>query len=115
MESHFGSITEDKDRLQKNFLKLCQSKDENDRKVMEEFAIAEQKLEDEIELYVAELEAIKQAFKNKEIVAKKLKQKVEFMGEFVVEAQKKKSFWTFFSSATTILATVSIAYTARAQ
>ncbi|XWS58258.1 hypothetical protein CRYUN_Cryun08bG0018500 [Craigia yunnanensis] len=145
MESHFGSMAEDKDGLQKDLLEakrssndlrakmestsinyeraltllkntaslLGQSKDENGRKVKEEeAAIAEKKLEDEIEPYAAELEAIKQAFKNKETVAQDLKQKVEFMEKSMVEAQKKKNFWTFFSSATTLLAAVSIAYAA---
>ncbi|XWS57603.1 hypothetical protein CRYUN_Cryun09bG0187900 [Craigia yunnanensis] len=148
MESHFGSMIEDKDGLQKDLLEakrsindlrakmestsinyeramillkntaslLCQSKDENDRKVKEEeAAIAEQKLKDEIEPYAAELEAIKQAFMNKETVAQDLKQKVDFMEKSLVEAQKKKSFWTFFSSATTLLAAVSIAYAARGR
>ncbi|XWS42431.1 hypothetical protein CRYUN_Cryun16bG0013700 [Craigia yunnanensis] len=141
MESHFGSMTKDKDRLQKDLLeakrslidlrakmestsinyeraltllkntasRLCQPKYENDRKVKEEeAAITEQKLEDEIEPYAAELEAIKQTFKNKETVAQDLKQKMEFMEKSMVEAQKKKSFWTFFSSAATLLAAVSI-------
>ncbi|XVF31265.1 hypothetical protein REPUB_Repub16aG0130700 [Reevesia pubescens] len=147
IESHFGSMTEDKDRLEKDLLEakrslndlrakmestsinyeralallkntaslLCQSKDENGRKVNEEAVIAEQKLEDEIEPYAAELEAIKEAFKNKETMAQDLKLKLEFMEKSVVEAQKKNSFWTFFSSATTLLAAVSIAYAARGR
>ncbi|XP_022720085.1 myosin-11-like [Durio zibethinus] len=147
MESHFGSMTEDKDRLQEdlleakrsfNFLRakmestsinyeraltllkntallLCRSKDENDRKEKEEAIIAEQKIEDEVEPYAAELEAIKQAFKNKETVEQDLKQKVEFMEKSMVEAQKKKSFWTWVSSATTLLAAVTVAYVARGR
>ncbi|EOY11260.1 hypothetical protein QUC31_009560 [Theobroma cacao] len=147
MESHFGSMSEDKDKLQKDLLEakrsindlrakmestsinyeraltmlkntatlLCRSKDENDRKVKEEAAITEQKLEDEIQPYAAELEAIKQAFKNKEKTSQDLKQKVEFMEKSMVEAQKKKSFWTLVSSATTLLAAISVAYAARGR
>ncbi|XWS64606.1 hypothetical protein CRYUN_Cryun05aG0017600 [Craigia yunnanensis] len=148
MESLFGSMIEDKDRLHKDLLEakrsfnnlrakmestsinyerafsllkntaslLCQSKDENDRKVKEEeAAIAVQKLEEEIEPYAAKLEAIKQAFTSKETVAQDLKRKIDFMDKSTVDAQKKKSFWTFFSSATTLLAAVSIAYAARGR
>ncbi|KAB2071487.1 hypothetical protein ES319_A08G225300v1 [Gossypium barbadense] len=131
MGSHIGSLAEDKDRLYLELLEtkrsfndlrakmesttinyeraltllkntaslLCQSKDE---KSPEEAAIAEQKLEDEIELYAMELEAIKKAFKNKETVAQDLK-------------QKKKSFWTLVSSATTLLAAITVAYAARGR
>ncbi|MBA0737436.1 hypothetical protein Gogos_010900 [Gossypium gossypioides] len=142
MGSHIGSLAEDKDRLHLELLEtkrsfndlrakmesttinyeraltllkttaslLCQSKDE---KSPEEAAIAEQKLEGEIELYAMELEAIKKAFKNKETVAQDLKQKVELMEKSMVEAQKKKSFWTLVSSATTLLAAITVAYAAR--
>ncbi|TYH60019.1 hypothetical protein ES332_D08G263500v1 [Gossypium tomentosum] len=144
MGSHIGSLAEDKDRLHLELLErkrsfndlrakmesttinyeraltllkttaslLCQSKDE---KLPEEAAIAEQKLEDEIELYAMELEAIKKAFKNKETVAQDLKQKVELMEKSMVEAQKKKSFWTLVSSATTLLAAITVAYAARGR
>ncbi|TYI16344.1 hypothetical protein ES332_A08G248500v1 [Gossypium tomentosum] len=144
MGSHIGSLAEDKDRLYLELLEtkrsfndlrakmesttinyeraltllkntaslLCQSKDE---KLPEEAAIAEQKLEDEIELYAMELEAIKKAFKNKETVAQDLKQKVELMEKSMVEAQKKKSFWTLVSSATTLLAAITVAYAARGR
>ncbi|MBA0554913.1 hypothetical protein Golob_013987 [Gossypium lobatum] len=144
MGSHIGSLAEDKDGLHLELLErtrsfndlrakmesttinyeraltllkttaslLCQSKDE---KSPEEAAIAEQKLEDEIELYAMELEAIKKAFKNKETVAQDLKQKVELMEKSMVEAQKKKSFWTLVSSATTLLAAITVAYAARGR
>ncbi|KAH1105862.1 hypothetical protein J1N35_009630 [Gossypium stocksii] len=144
MGSHIGSLAEDKDRLHLELLEtkrsfndlrakmesttinyeraltllkntaslLCQSKDE---KSPEEAAIADQKLEDEIELYAMELEAIKKAFKNKETVAQDLKQKVELMEKSMVEAQKKKSFWTLVSSATTLLAAITVAYAARGR
>ncbi|XP_040931056.1 LOW QUALITY PROTEIN: trichohyalin-like [Gossypium hirsutum] len=144
MGSHIGSLAEDKDRLYLELLEtkrsfndlrakmesttinyeraltllkntaslLCQSKDE---KSPEEAAIAEQKLEDEIELYAMELEAIKKAFKNKETVAQDLKQKVELLEKSMVEAQKKKSFWTLVSSATTLLAAITVAYAARGR
>ncbi|TYI57738.1 hypothetical protein E1A91_D11G302600v1 [Gossypium mustelinum] len=93
--------------------RLCQSKCETDRKKKEEAAIAERKHEEDIEPYSTELEAIKQAFENKETVAQDLKLKVEVMEKSVVEAQKKKSFWTLVSSATTLLAAVTFAYAAR--
>ncbi|MBA0611823.1 hypothetical protein Godav_012479 [Gossypium davidsonii] len=144
MGSHIGSLAEDKDRLHLELLErkrsfndlrakmesttinyeraltllkttaslLCQSKDE---KSPEEAAIAEQKLEDEIELYAMELEAIKKAFKNKETLAQDLKQKVELMEKSMLEAQKKKSFWTLVSSATTLLAAITVAYAARGR
>ncbi|XVF42053.1 hypothetical protein PTKIN_Ptkin01aG0329200 [Pterospermum kingtungense] len=148
LESHFESITEDKNKFEKDLLEakrsfndlrakmestsinyeraltllkhtatlLCQSKDENDQKLKEEEAsIAEQKLEDEIEPYAAELEAIKRAFMNKETAAQNLKQKADSMEKSMVEAQKKKNFWTLLSSATTLLAAVSIAYAARGR
>ncbi|KAK8508831.1 hypothetical protein V6N13_090783 [Hibiscus sabdariffa] len=89
---------------------LCQSKDEKDQKGEEEGAIVEKKLEEEIELIATNLDAIKQAFKNKETVAQDLKLKVAVMEKTIVEVQKKKSFWTLVSSATTILAAVTFAY-----
>ncbi|KAG4176672.1 hypothetical protein ERO13_A11G260600v2 [Gossypium hirsutum] len=93
--------------------RLCQSKGETDRKKKEEAAIAERKHEEDIEPYSTELEAIKQAFENKETVAQDLKLKVEVMEKSVAEAQKKKSLWTLVSSATTLLAAVTFAYAAR--
>ncbi|GMI79262.1 hypothetical protein like AT5G27330 [Hibiscus trionum] len=92
---------------------LCQSKDENGRKEKEEADIAEKKLEEETEPIATDLEAIKQAFKNKETVAQDLKLKVAVMEKTIVEVQKKKSFWTLVSSATTILAAVTFAYAAK--
>ncbi|KAE8677730.1 Detected protein of unknown function [Hibiscus syriacus] len=89
---------------------LCQSKDGKEK---EEAAISEKKLEDEIEPIATNLEAIKQAFKNKETVAQDLKLKVAVMEKTIVEAEKKKSFWTLVSSATTILAAVTFAYAAK--
>ncbi|OMO99028.1 putative Ubiquitin-protein ligase BRE1A [Corchorus olitorius] len=147
IESHFGSMTDDKDRLQKDLLEanksindlrakmestsinydraltllkntassLCQSKDENGPKLTEEAGIAEQRLEAEIEPYAAELEAIKQAYRNKESLAQDLKQKVVIMEKSMVEAEKKKSFWTLVTSATTLLAAISVAYAARGR
>ncbi|KAK8698132.1 hypothetical protein V6N13_114262 [Hibiscus sabdariffa] len=94
---------------------LCQSKAENNGKSTEEAAVAEHKLEDEIKPYAMELEAIKEAFKNKETVAQVLKQKVELMEKAMVETEKKKSFWALVSSATTILAAITFAYAAKGR
>ncbi|KAK8605178.1 hypothetical protein V6N13_082630 [Hibiscus sabdariffa] len=94
---------------------LCQSKDENNQKSMEEAGIAEKKLEDEIEPYAMELEVIKKEYKNKEIVAQDLKQKVELMEKSMVETEKKKGFWTLVSSATTLLAAITVAYAAKGR
>ncbi|KAE8688501.1 Detected protein of unknown function [Hibiscus syriacus] len=133
-----GSMAEDKDRLHEELLEanrsfkelkakmesttrnheraftlltstaslLCQSKDENDQKLIEE---------DEIGAYAMELEAIKKAFENKETVAQDLRQKVKLTEKSMVETQKKKSFWTLVSSATTLLAAITVAYAARGR
>ncbi|KAE8675507.1 Detected protein of unknown function [Hibiscus syriacus] len=92
---------------------LCDSKDEKNGKEKEEAAISQKKLEDEIEPIATNLEAIKQAFKNKETVAQDLNLKVAVMEKTIVEVEKKKSYWTLVSSATTILAAVTFAYAAK--
>ncbi|XP_010546661.1 PREDICTED: myosin-11-like [Tarenaya hassleriana] len=69
--------------------------------------------EKEIEPYAMELEAIKNAFRNKEDVVEEMRKEVETMKHSVEEAHKRKSFWTIVSSATTIFAAASVAYAAR--
>ncbi|XP_073134944.1 uncharacterized protein [Henckelia pumila] len=65
--------------------------------------------------YAMELEMIKNAFKSKETKIEDLNTQLEFLQNSVAVAQKKKSFWTVLSSATTVLAAVSLAYVARGR
>ncbi|XP_059648586.1 uncharacterized protein LOC132294668 [Cornus florida] len=85
--------------------------------VMEESLLNnEEKVGEEMEPYAAELEAIKNSFKNRESRVEDLKRQVEFLQNAVGEAHKKKSFWTLVSSATTIFAAAaSVAYIARGR
>ncbi|KAK1423689.1 hypothetical protein QVD17_18997 [Tagetes erecta] len=69
---------------------------------------------DEIKRYVTKVEAIKKALKDKESVADEMKNQLELLNVRVAKADKGKSFWAMVSSATTILAAVSLAYVARA-
>uniref|UniRef100_A0A5B7CDT0 Uncharacterized protein n=1 Tax=Davidia involucrata TaxID=16924 RepID=A0A5B7CDT0_DAVIN len=70
---------------------------------------------EEIKPYVAELETIKNAFKNRESLVEDMKGQLEFLQNSVAEAHKKRSFWTLVSSATTIFAAASVAYVARGR
>ncbi|XP_030959781.1 myosin-6-like [Quercus lobata] len=92
---------------------VCDSRDDRDGK--EEVIINGQKLEEEIEPYAAELDAITNAFKNKEKIVEDTKKQVEFLQNSVANANKRKSFWTVVSSATTIFAAASVAYVARGR
>ena len=92
---------------------VCDSRDDRDGK--EEVIINGQKLEEEIEPYAAELDAIRNAFKNKEKIVEDTKKQVEFLQNSVANANKRKSFWTVVSSATTIFAAASVAYVARGR
>ncbi|XP_075522935.1 uncharacterized protein LOC142555749 [Primulina tabacum] len=65
--------------------------------------------------YAMELEMIKNAFKSNSTKIENLNRQLEFLQNSVVVAQKKKSFWTVLSSATTVLAAVSLAYVARGR
>ncbi|KAG9138314.1 hypothetical protein Leryth_001515 [Lithospermum erythrorhizon] len=65
------------------------------------------------EPYISELEMIKNAFKRNEIKGEEMKRQIESLQNSVAEEHKKKNFWTLLSSATTILATISLAYIAR--
>ncbi|KAF5740560.1 paramyosin [Tripterygium wilfordii] len=75
----------------------------------------EQKLADQMESYAAELEAIKDAFTDKEMAVKDLKQQLECMQNSLARAHKRKSLWTVISSATTIFAAASVAYAAKGR
>lgn len=63
-------------------------------------------IDQEIKNHVTEIEAIKKDFKVKEGVVEELKKQLELVN-------KGKSFWTMVSSATSVLAAVSLAYVAR--
>ncbi|EYU19325.1 hypothetical protein MIMGU_mgv1a003209mg [Erythranthe guttata] len=62
---------------------------------------------------VVELEMIKNAFKSKMTKVETMKRQMELLQNSVEDAHKKKSFWTVLSSATTLLAAISLAYVAR--
>lgn len=66
-----------------------------------------------LKMHVMEMEVIKNAFKSKAAKVEEMKREMEQLYSCVVDEQKKKSFWTALSSATTVLAAVSIAYVAR--
>ncbi|KAL0395212.1 UNVERIFIED_CONTAM: hypothetical protein Slati_4487400 [Sesamum latifolium] len=70
---------------------------------------------EETKPYVIELETIKNAFKRKETKVEDMKRQLQLLQNSVEEARKKKSLWTLLSSATTILAAISLAYAARAH
>ncbi|KAE8010132.1 hypothetical protein FH972_006523 [Carpinus fangiana] len=92
---------------------VCHSTDDRDSK--EKVAINEQKLEEEIQPYAVELDAIKNAFRNKEKMVEDMKKQLDFLQSSVAEAHKRKNFWTLVSSATTIVAAASVAYVARGR
>ncbi|GER25690.1 prefoldin chaperone subunit family protein [Striga asiatica] len=68
---------------------------------------------EETKAYADELELIKSAFKNKAGKIDSMKRQLEQLQVTVEDAHKKKSFWTILSSATTLLAAVSLAYIVR--
>ncbi|KAL2237970.1 UNVERIFIED_CONTAM: hypothetical protein Sindi_0988700 [Sesamum indicum] len=70
---------------------------------------------EETKPYVIELEAIKNAFKRKETKVENMKRQLQLLQTSMEEAHKKKSLWTLLSSATTLLAAISLAYAARAH
>ncbi|KAG6701515.1 hypothetical protein I3842_08G168800 [Carya illinoinensis] len=92
---------------------VCDSQDDRDGKKDE--VINGQKLEDEIQPYAMELDAIKTAFRSKEKMVEDMKKQLGFLQNSVAEAHKQKSFWTVVSSATTIFAAASVAYVARGR
>lgn len=82
----------------------------------EGMGVNERAINGEIEPCLAEIEAIRAAFRRREEKVGEMKQEMESLKWSVMEARKKKSFWTLVSSATTILAAVvSFAYAARVR
>ncbi|CAL5330316.1 unnamed protein product [Camellia sinensis] len=75
--------------------------------------IDEEQVGEEVKPYVAELEAIQNAFKNRDAKVEGMKQQLVILQNSVAEARKGKNFWTLVSSATTIFAAASVAYVAR--
>lgn len=73
------------------------------------------KVEEDIQPYARELELIRNAFQLKESVVEDLNRKLEFLQDSVAEAQKKKGFWTLFSTASTLFGAALVAYLARAR
>lgn len=82
----------------------------------EEVVVSDEKLvEEEIQSYEQELDAIKKAFKSKDEMVDDMKQQLATLNKSVVEAHKSKSLWTVISSATTIFAAVLAAYVAKGR
>ncbi|KAF5463481.1 hypothetical protein F2P56_019390 [Juglans regia] len=92
---------------------VCNSQGDGDGKKDE--VIHGQKVENEIQPYAMELDAIKSAFRSKEKMVEDMKKQLGFLQNSVAEAHKQKSFWTLVSSATTIFAAASVAYVARGR
>ncbi|XP_057787028.1 uncharacterized protein LOC131004371 [Salvia miltiorrhiza] len=70
-----------------------------------------------LKVHAKEMEMIKSAFKSRAAKVEDMKRQLEVLRSCVVDEQKKKSFWTLLSSATTIFAVaVSLAaYVARSH
>ncbi|KAL5995084.1 hypothetical protein ACLOJK_025142 [Asimina triloba] len=66
-----------------------------------------------IQSFEARFEAIKRAFEMQSRLAKDAKAELKSLQVTVTELQKKKNFWTWFSSATTIVAAASVAFIAK--
>ncbi|XP_050224958.1 intracellular protein transport protein USO1 [Mercurialis annua] len=75
--------------------------------------LKEEKFDGEIEPYAAELEGIKNAFRNKESLVEEMKQQMNILQNSEAEARKRTGLWTIVSSATTFLAAASLAYAAK--
>ncbi|KAH6822289.1 hypothetical protein C2S53_010687 [Perilla frutescens var. hirtella] len=69
--------------------------------------------DEELKLHVVEMETIKKAFMSKVAKVEDMKRQLECLQSSVVDEQKKRSFWAALSSATTLLAAISLAYLAR--
>ncbi|KAK7391961.1 hypothetical protein VNO78_20386 [Psophocarpus tetragonolobus] len=87
---------------------VCQQRERD-----EEVVSNENHVEEEIQPYAQELEAIKKAFKSKDEMVDDMKQQLVTLNKSVAEAHKSKSLLTVISSATTIFAAVLAAYFAR--
>lgn len=101
--------------LKKTAAMVSPSQSEQGTNGKKEVLINERKLEEEDQPYVAELEAIQNAFKNKEKMVEDMKQQVEYLKRSAAEARKQKSFWTLFTSATTVFAAATVAYVAKGR
>ncbi|KAM7491846.1 hypothetical protein LguiA_034767 [Lonicera macranthoides] len=100
--------------LLRNTAKLVSvSKDESVVLNVNEKGFNKLKDKEEMKPFVAELEAIKNAFNSREVKVEDMKHEVEFLKDSVTVVHKKKSFWTLVSSATTILAAALVVYVAR--
>ncbi|CAL0300068.1 unnamed protein product [Lupinus luteus] len=71
------------------------------------------KLEEEIQPYAEELDAIRNAFKSKNEIIDGMKQQIESLQKSVTEAHKNKALMPVISSATTIFAAALTAYFTR--
>ncbi|KAJ7978033.1 putative Prefoldin chaperone subunit family protein [Quillaja saponaria] len=92
---------------------LCQTKDDTNNG--EEVIINGKKLDEEIQPYAEELDAIRNAFRTKNEMVGDLKQQLVLLQNSLAEVDKRKSFWTLLSSATAILAAASVAYVAKGR
>ena len=142
MESHVGVLVNEKDVLQRSLMEaqrerddlrakiefscvnsnmalamlkntaalVCQKKD-----VVEEVVSNGKKLEEDVQPFAEELDAIRKAFKSKDEMVDDMKQQLESLHKSVAEAHKNKSLWTVISSATTIFAAALAAYAARGR
>ncbi|KAI3824423.1 hypothetical protein L1987_05882 [Smallanthus sonchifolius] len=95
-------------KILKNTSSMCNSKEDDNMGMDQETEFGE-----EIKHHVREVEAIKKAFNDKESIMDEMKKQLDLLKVRVTKADKGKSFWTMVSSATTILAAVSLAYVAR--
>lgn len=68
---------------------------------------------EELKTHLMEMETIKNAFKSKAARVEDMEKQLECLQSSVVDAEKWKSFWAMLSSATTVLAAISLAYVAR--
>lgn len=97
--------------LKKTAVLVCHPK--NDESVEEVVLI--EKLDEEFVPYAEELDAIKNAFKNKNKMVEDMKQQLVSLENCAAEAQKRKGLWALISSVTTIFAAALAAYAARAR
>ncbi|KAG6402837.1 hypothetical protein SASPL_135051 [Salvia splendens] len=66
-----------------------------------------------LKVHIVEMETIKNAFKSKAAKVEEMNRQLKALRSSVLDEQKKKSFWTMLSSATTLLAALSLAYVFR--
>ncbi|KAK4273512.1 hypothetical protein QN277_021895 [Acacia crassicarpa] len=97
--------------LKKTAALVCHPK--NDESVEEVVLI--EKLDEEFVPYAEELDAIKNAFKDKNKLVEDMKQQLVSLENCAAEAQKRKGLWALISSVTTIFAAALAAYAARTR